>query len=110
MWCIALSVASVAYGQVPLARADNGPTAAIVGTVFDSISQRSLGGAHVHLADLARDVVADARGAFRVDSVSAGMHSIWVDHPTLDQLGLYSIEATVETASFTVRCATPRPA
>jgi hypothetical protein len=97
MWCIAACIASVAYGQVPSAR-DAAPVVspAIVGTVFDSISQRPLGGAHVHLADLARDVVADARGAFRFDSVSAGAHTVWADHPTLDQLGLYSIAAPVE--------------
>ena len=68
----------------------------IVGSVFDSIAHRPLSGAHVHLADLGRDVVADSTGAFRFDSVGAGVHSVWVDHPTLDALGLFSIGARVD--------------
>jgi hypothetical protein len=68
----------------------------IAGTVFDSIAHRPLRGAHVHLADLNRETVADSAGAFRFDSVSAGVHTVWADHPTLDTLGLFSLGARVD--------------
>jgi hypothetical protein len=77
------------------ARGANVPRS-IVGVVYDSIAHRPLSGAHVHLADLGRDAVADSLGAFRFDSVGAGAHSVWADHPTLDVLGLYAIGAGVD--------------
>lgn len=77
------------------ARGANVPRS-IVGVVYDSIAHRPLSGAHVHLADLGRDAVADSLGVFRFDSVGAGAHSIWADHPALDVLGLYSIGAGVD--------------
>jgi hypothetical protein len=78
-------------------------TRSIAGTVFDSIAQRPLAGARVHLADLNRDTVTDSVGVFRFDSVGAGVHGVWVDHPVLDTLGLYSlgerVDATVQRVS-----------
>lgn len=68
----------------------------ITGTVFDSVGNRPLGGAHVHLADLARSVTTDSLGAFRFDSVSAGVHTLWVDHAVLDSLGLFSLATSVD--------------
>ena len=68
----------------------------IAGTVFDSIALRPLRGAHVHIADLNRETVADSTGAFRFDSVSAGVHTVWADHATLDTLGLFSLGARVD--------------
>ena len=68
----------------------------IAGIVFDSIAQRPLRRAHVHLADLNREAVADSSGAFRFDSVGAGVHTVWADHPTLDTLGLFSLGASVD--------------
>ncbi len=69
---------------------------AIAGTVFDSIAGGPLRGAHVHLVDLNRETTADSIGAFRFDSVSAGVHTVWADHPTLDSLGLFSLGAQVD--------------
>ena len=68
----------------------------INGTVFYSIANRPLRGAHVHLADLNRETVADSTGVFRFDSVSAGVHTVWADHPTLDSLGLFSLGGQVD--------------
>jgi hypothetical protein len=68
----------------------------IVGSVFDSVAQRPLSGARVHLADLGREVVADSMGAFRFDSVGVGVHTVWADHSTLDTLGIYSLGARVD--------------
>lgn len=78
----------------------------IAGTVFDSVGHRPLAGAHVHLTDLARDVTTDSLGDFRFDSVRAGVHTLWVDHPALDSLGLFSlatrVDATPQVVSNTV--------
>ena len=68
----------------------------IVGTVYDSLARRPLAGAHVHLADLGRDAIADSLGAFRFDSVGASVHSLWADHPRLDSLGLFSLGTRVD--------------
>jgi len=68
----------------------------IAGTLFDSIAQRPLRGAHVHVADLNRETVADSTGAFRFDSVSVGIHTVWADHPALDALGLFSLGTRVD--------------
>ena len=68
----------------------------IVGSVFDSLANGPLAGAHVHLADLGRDAVADSLGAFRFDSVGAGVHTLWADHPRLDALGLFSLGTSVD--------------
>lgn len=68
----------------------------IVGSVYDSLAHRPLAGAHVHLADLGRDAVADSLGAFRFDSVGASVHSLWADHPRLDTLGFFSLGARID--------------
>jgi hypothetical protein len=68
----------------------------IVGSVFDSLAGRPLGGARVHLADAGRETIADSLGAFRFDSVSAGVHTVWADHARLDTLGLFSLGAQVD--------------
>jgi hypothetical protein len=82
----------------------------IVGSVFDSLTNRPLGGAHVQLADLGREVVADSLGRFRFDSVGAGVHSLFADHHALDDVGLFSIGARVDATphvTSTVAIATP---
>ncbi|HEY2848806.1 MAG TPA: carboxypeptidase-like regulatory domain-containing protein, partial [Gemmatimonadaceae bacterium] len=68
----------------------------IVGTVFDSVAHRPLGGAHVHLADLGREATTDSAGHFRFDSVAPGVHTVWADHAALDSIGLYSLGAQVD--------------
>ena len=82
----------------------------IVGSVFDSLTNRPLSGAHVQISDLGRDVVADSMGRFRFDSVAAGVHSIYADHRSLDDVGLFSIGARVDVVpqiTSTVAIATP---
>ena len=74
----------------------------IVGTVFDSLAQRPLVGAHVHIADIGRDATTDSAGAFRFDSVSVGEHTVWADHPVLDTLGLFSLGARVDVTPAAV--------
>lgn len=95
------SVSGLRYS--PLAHADTLPSPdtsrSITGTVFDSIAQRPLVGARVHVADLDRDTVTDSLGAFRFDRVGTGIHGVWVDHPALDSLGLYSLGKRVDAAA-----------
>ncbi len=74
----------------------------IVGTVFDSVGSEPLRGAHVHLADLARETVTDSLGAFRFDSLTPGEHAIWADHPRLDTLGLFSLGVRVDATARAV--------
>ncbi len=78
----------------------------IAGSVYDSIAMKPLTGARVHLVDAAREAVADSLGRFRFDSLTAGEHSLWVDHPTLDALGLFSRAARVDAAPQLVSTAT----
>lgn len=68
----------------------------IAGSVFDSLTDRPLAGAQVQIADLGRSVVADSLGRFGFDSVIAGVHSLFVYHRALDDVGLYSIGARVD--------------
>jgi hypothetical protein len=68
----------------------------IDGTVYDSLAYRGLSGARVHLLEDMRDAVADSTGAFHFDSVRAGVHTIWVDHPRLDSLRVFSFSARVD--------------
>jgi hypothetical protein len=63
----------------------------IIGLVFDSLTNRPLAGAHVHLADPARDAIADSLGVFHFDSLAPGVHTVWADHPALDAVGLYTL-------------------
>ncbi len=89
-----------------------GPNAprVIVGSVFDSLTNQPLGGAHVQIADLGRDVIADSLGRFRFDSVTTGVHTLYADHRTLDDVGLFSIGARVDVTpqlTTTVAIATP---
>jgi hypothetical protein len=96
-----VSAAEIAAAEsllVASAPAENAPRS-IVGIVFDSVADRPLSGAHVHLADLGRDVVADSLGAFRFDSVSTGVHAVWADHPTLDLLGLNALGVRVDATA-----------
>jgi hypothetical protein len=68
----------------------------IMGSVYDSVAHRPLSGAHVHLADLGREVITDSAGHFQFDSVGPGMHAVWADHAALDSMGLYSLGARVD--------------
>lgn len=94
----AVSAAKIAEAERLLEGSVHGADAprSIAGVVFDSVANRPLSAAHVHLADLGRDTVADSLGAFRFDSVGAGVHAVWADHPTLDLLGLNALGARVD--------------
>jgi hypothetical protein len=81
-------------------------TRSIAGAVFDSLASRPLVGAHVHLAGFDRETQTDSAGRFRFDSVGKGIHGVWVDHPTLDSLGLYSLAERVDATPVGVALVT----
>ena len=70
------------------------------GAVFDSLNSQPLVGARIHLADLDRETLSDTAGRFSFDSVGPGVHSLWVDHHALDELGLFSIGARVDATAL----------
>ncbi len=69
------------------------------GVVFDSLLMRPLEGATVHARG--RMAVTDARGAFRVDSVAQGTITIEIEHPRLDSIGMYALDARVQHDGIT---------
>ena len=71
----------------------------IAGQVFDSLSARPLAQAHVHVQGTGREVVTDSAGQFRLDSVPGGPQSIWIDHPKLDSLGIFTLTAPVTVSA-----------
>jgi hypothetical protein len=73
------------------------PFASLIGTVDDSIRSGPLAGALVTVVGTQRHATTDIRGAFRIDSITPGPHSILVTHPMLDTLGL-----TVHSPTFTL--------
>jgi Carboxypeptidase regulatory-like domain len=84
MLCAALPIALSAQSAV---------RARIVGTVYDSVTHRSLSGALVRIVraadpSIGRSVTSDALGSFVYDSVPAGVWLASFLHPSLDSLRL----------------------
>ncbi|HEX4932427.1 MAG TPA: carboxypeptidase regulatory-like domain-containing protein [Gemmatimonadaceae bacterium] len=69
----------------------------VLGTAFDSIAMRPLGGARIRVVNAAdpvrvRQAIADSAGLFRVDSLEGGRWFATMMSPTLDSL---DVEATI---------------
>lgn len=76
-----------------LARADTGATAALSGTVYDSVASSPLGGAQVQLVSLedksrVYTVSADSLGRFHIDGMAPGRYAAGFFHPAVDALGI----------------------
>lgn len=97
-----VEVGGAAVVEAEHAMAAAGERRSIDGSVYDSLANRGLSGAHVHLLEDMRDAVADSTGAFHFDSVRAGVHTIWVDHPRLDSLRVFSFSARVDVTPHLV--------
>jgi hypothetical protein len=82
----------------PAPRRDLG---SIAGSVFDSLTSAPLRSARVHIADLGRTTRSDSIGEFRFDSIPPGTHVLWLDHPRLDSLGMYSLSLELDVAPST---------
>jgi hypothetical protein len=72
-----------------------GSPGTISGLIFDSLGGLPLALAHVHIERTTREAVTDSAGRFRLDSVPAGAQNVWVDHPKLDSLGIFTLSAPV---------------
>lgn len=94
---VALALAAHVLGAQQPAAPAAAPAAlpgAVYGVVYDSLARRPLVGAYVQVVQIAREgdlhggrsVMADAAGAFRVDSLAPGRYLVGLDHPLLDLL------------------------
>src|SRR4029077_15296348 len=86
---IAALAASVASAQNPA------PTPALAagfaslrGVVYDSLHETVLNSALVRVDNTTREIITDASGRYRIDSVPPGEHRLVVTHPLLDTLGI----------------------
>ena len=84
------SAALPAAAQNPTPPAAAAPTgvATIRGSVIDSLHDALLHGALVRIENTTREAFTDSLGAYRIDSVPAGMRRLVVIHPLLDTLGI----------------------
>lgn len=89
-------------------RAQNAPVT-VVGVAWDSLRNAPLEGAFVTLAGSDRSATTDAKGRFRLDSLTPGTFTFQLDHPQLDSIRLAGLSATVTVrgASDTVRLGLP---
>jgi hypothetical protein len=71
----------------------------IVGTLYDSLAGAPLRSAVVHLQGFSRETRSDSAGRFRLDSVPAGKQLLWIEHPALDAVGLYSLSVELDVGA-----------
>lgn len=69
----------------------------IVGAVGDSVNGAPLRGAEVLVSGVASSFTTDARGRFRIDSLTPGTYQVGVFHPILESLGV-----TLATKPFVI--------
>ena len=84
-------------------------TTTVRGVVYDSLRSQPLAGALVELAGSNRSVVADRRGAFRLDSVPLGAQRFSFSAPALDSIGLYGFAVDVDVRTNTPALALTTP-
>src|SRR5437879_10042898 len=60
--------------------------ASVQGFIVDSVHNRALGGALLTIEGTNRGTVSMDDGHFRIDSVPAGVHRIFIMHPILDTI------------------------
>jgi len=79
------------------------------GTAWDSLRNAPLSGAFIAMAGSSRTAVSDARGRFRIDSVSAGAHTFMMQHDMLDSIGFSgrSTRAMLDATHYAVTIAVP---
>lgn len=84
-------------------------TTTVRGVVYDSLRSQPLAGALVELAGSNRSVIADRRGAFRLDSVPLGAQRFSFSAPALDSIGLYGFAVDVDVRTNTPALALTTP-
>ena len=107
-----LSAALLALATVPAAAQNPPPPAAaapatgvatIRGSVLDSLHDALLRGALVRIENTTHEAFTDSLGAYRIDSVPAGMHRLVVIHPLLDTLGISLVTPPLNIAAGETR-------
>lgn len=88
MTLLALSLGSIAEAQQTPATAAPAAAAIAVGTVFDSVRMKPLADAVVRVDTSAVSSRTDSTGRFRLEGISPGLHSLRVEHPLMDTLGV----------------------
>lgn len=84
---LALMGGSAVLAQQPAA-APPAPTATAIGVAFDSLRGRPLAGAIIRVDSSDLVGVADQDGRFRIEGIAAGGHTLRLEHPILDTIGL----------------------
>ena len=87
-------VASIAPSRDGSARSS--ALASLEGTVFDSTSNGPLPAARVRLAGTRHAAAADSAGHFVLEDVVGGPHTLVVEHPRMESLGISALEHQVE--------------
>lgn len=85
---VALAAISLRAQNPPTPAAASSGFATIRGSVLDSLHDALVKGALVRVDNGIREAFTDSTGAYRIDSVPAGMHRLVVMHPLLDTLGI----------------------
>lgn len=93
---IAPGTAAVAVGVSEAPRAAHSSVTTVRGVAFDSLRGQPLAGALIELSGSTRMVIADRRGAFRLDSVPLGPQRLTFSSPALDSIGLFGFAVDVE--------------
>ena len=89
LWCLLLSIPVAGLAQEAAPRR----VLSVVGEVYDSVGNRPLAGAVIQIVrtdaiQIARSVVADGRGRYRVDSIAPGEYFVSFFHAALDSLAV----------------------
>ena len=85
---VALPLASRVDAQVAPKPAASGAFTSLQGFVMDSVHAGPLVNAKVTIVGTARSAVTNADGHYSIDSIPPGSHSVVVEHPLLDTLGV----------------------
>ena len=85
---VALPLASRVDAQVAPKPAASGAFTSLQGFVMDSVHAGPLVNAKVTIVGTARSAVTNADGHYTIDSIPPGSHSVVVEHPLLDTLGV----------------------
>lgn len=91
---LAITVAGAFAGVFAAAHAQTSrPLVHVRGMAFDSLRNEPLRNAFVTMDGVSRSATTDARGRFELDDVPAGAHTVSLQHPRLDTLGIASVVA-----------------
>jgi Carboxypeptidase regulatory-like domain len=85
---VALSAPGRVGAQTVPKAATTGAFTTLQGFVMDSVHGAPLVNAKVSIVGTTRSSVTDADGHYRIDSIPPGSHSVVVEHPVLDTIGV----------------------